>query len=159
MGWQVSITPGLSSCPPYPVSTLRMEVVHYSESSVFIYQSVWYHIPEGSYYILCGKKVWYTEEEHCTLSWSANSVLNLLAPELNFQCNLQKPQFKLQDLFFLAQTYKTKQKEETPTGLYQNGHYWLTHTFCHLGIVSCTLWCIVCPAKTYQPLNTLHTLI
>jgi len=122
-----------------------MEVAHSSESSVFIYQSVWHHIPEGSYNVLCGKKVWYIEDEHCTLSWNANSFFNLLTPELNFQCNLQKPQFKLQDLFFLAQSYKTKKKEETPTGLYQNDQYWLTHTFCHLGIVSCTVMhCTYC---------------
>ena len=36
------------------MSTLRMEVAHSSESSVFIYQSVWHHIPEGSYNVLCG---------------------------------------------------------------------------------------------------------
>ena len=64
---------------------------------------------------------------------------NLVAPELNFWCNLQNPQFKLQDLFFLAKSYKTKQKEETPTGLYQNDQNWLVHTLCHLGTVSLTL--------------------
>jgi hypothetical protein len=68
MGRKVSVTAGLSSCPPYPVSTLRKEVVHSSESSVFIYQSVWHHILEGSYNVLCGKKIWYIEDENCTLS-------------------------------------------------------------------------------------------
>jgi hypothetical protein len=64
---KVSVTAGPSSCPPCPVSTLRMEVAHSSESPVFIYQSVWHHIPEGSY-DLCGKKIWYIEDENCTLS-------------------------------------------------------------------------------------------
>jgi hypothetical protein len=68
MGIKVAVTAGLSSCPPYPVSTLRMEVAHLSESHVFIHQSVWHHIPEGSYNVLCGKKVWYVEDEKCTLS-------------------------------------------------------------------------------------------
>jgi len=46
--------------------------------------------------------------------------------------------------------------------LYQNGHYWLTHTLRHSGIVSCTLWCSVYIAKelkAFQPLSTLHALI
>jgi len=85
-----------------------MEVAHSSECSVFIYQSVWHNIPEGSYNVLCGKKIWYSEDKNCTL------VFNLLAPELNFQCNLQKPQFKLQNLFFLAKSYTTKRKGRKP---------------------------------------------
>jgi len=76
MGRKVGVTAGLSSCPPYPVSTLRMEVAHSSESPIFVYQSVWHHIPEGSCNVLCGMKIWNIEDENCTLSWSANSVFN-----------------------------------------------------------------------------------
>jgi hypothetical protein len=69
MGRKVSVTAGLISCFPFPVSALRMEVAHSSENPVFIYQSVWRHIPEGSYnVVLCGKKIWYIEDENCTLS-------------------------------------------------------------------------------------------
>ena len=77
MGRKVGVTASLISCRPYPVSTLRMEVAHSSESSIFVYQSVWHHIPEGSYnVVLCVKKIWYIEDENCILSWSANSVFN-----------------------------------------------------------------------------------
>jgi len=115
MGRKVSVTASLSSSPPYPVSTLRMEVAHSSESPVFIYQSVWHHIPDGSYnVVLCGKKIWYIEDDNCTLSWSANSVFNLLVPELNFRCNLQNPWFKLQDLFFLASHIKQSKRKKPP---------------------------------------------
>jgi hypothetical protein len=69
MGRKISVTAGLSSCFPFPVCTLRMEVAHSSENPEFIYQSVWHHIPEGSYnVVLCGKKIWYIEDENCTLS-------------------------------------------------------------------------------------------
>jgi len=91
-----------------------MEVAHSSESPVFIYQSIRHHIPEGSYnVVLCGRKILYIEDENCTLSWSANSIFNLLAPELNFQCSLQNPWFKLQDFFFLAKLLN-KRKGRNP---------------------------------------------
>jgi hypothetical protein len=43
--------------------------------------------------------------------------------------------------FFYGKSYKEKQtqKERNPTGLYKNGHNWLTHKLCHLGIEPSTL--------------------
>jgi hypothetical protein len=92
-----------------------MEVAHSSECPVFIYQSVWHHIPEGSYNVaVCGKKIWYIEDENCTLSRSANSVFNLLLPELNFRCSLKTPDLNYRIYFFLQSRIKQSKEKKPP---------------------------------------------
>jgi hypothetical protein len=71
-------------------------------------------------------------------------VFNPLAPELNFQCNLQNPRYKLQDAksrktlspppplpHYPKKISKQKQNLKTLTGLYKNDHNWPMHMLDH----------------------------